>query len=217
MRIGIFGSPSSPGQTSAPSKRLARGLDLTERTIGVFTFIYYFAANVGSGNLINIALSLGDALTVFWILLRKPSDSVSLSPFDWGVAYAGCYLPMLARPGGDALVPMVVPVALWLAGLQLSLFAKISLNRRFGLAPANRGVQVRGAYAFIRHPMYAGYLAINVAYFLVNPTVLNALVFTLTWAFQAVRIHREERWLKEDPAYRTYAKAVRFRLVPFVI
>ena len=36
--------------------------------------------------------------------------------------------------------------------------AKFSLARSFGLAPANRGVKSRGAYAFLRHPMYLGYV-----------------------------------------------------------
>lgn len=214
MRFGPFGSRRSP---IISKKLLARGLDLTERTIGVFTFIYYMAANLGSGNAFNVILSLADAFTVFCILLRKPSDSVTLSPIDWGVAYAGCCLPMLARPGGEALVPMVFPMMLWVAGLQLSLFAKLSLNRRFALAPANRGVQARGAYAFIRHPMYTGYLAINAAYILTNPTAFNAVIFSLTWVFQFLRIHREERWLRQDPAYVSYAKAVRFRFVPYVV
>ena len=111
----------------------------------------------------------------------------------------------------------VLPACIWAAGLFISLAAKISLNRRFGVAPANRGVQAHGAYAFIRHPMYAGYLLMNGAYLLLNPTILNGIVYSIAWSCQLGRINREESWLRRDPAYREYAKSVRFRVFPGLI
>lgn len=153
---------------------------------------------------------------MFYILLRRPSDSVSLSPFDWSVAIAGSLLPMLSRPGGHPLVPVSGLAALWLAGLWISVAAKLSLNRRFGVAPANRGVQVRGAYAYIRHPMYAGYLLMDTAYLILNPTPRNFAVYAVAWTCQFVRIGCEENWLRKDPAYVRYLKAVPYRLVPLL-
>jgi hypothetical protein len=211
---------SGPGETAAPRRpfglSLPRALDLTERTLVVFAFIFFLGANVATGNGLSIGVALTDAVTVFCILLRRPADSVSLSPFDWAVAVTGSILPLLARPGGEPLTGPMLPSVLLGEGLALSIAAKLALNRRFGVAPANRGVQPNGVYSLIRHPMYAGYLLTNAAYLLLNPTLWNALLYAVVWTIQAARIHREERWLGRDPAYVAYAGVVRFRVLPFV-
>ncbi|MFL5297859.1 MAG: methyltransferase family protein [Phenylobacterium sp.] len=194
-----------------------RWLDLSERTLVVLTFIFFVAANIDSMDPLNIVVALTETVPVFCILLRRPADSVSLSPLDWALAVVGTVGPMFARPLGHALVPEVWAALLWMIGTVISVSAKLSLNVRFGVAPANRGVQVRGAYAFIRHPMYAGYLLMNTAYFLINPSIFNLIVYTIAWACQFGRIHREESWLKRDAVYRDYVKAVRFRFIPGLI
>lgn len=211
MSIGAANAPSQSGPKTALTARL---LDLTERTLVILAFMFYVAANFASGRWLDIVLSLTDAVTVYVILLRKPTESVSFSPFDWALAILGTVGAMFARPGGDPLTDPAVPSALWASGLFISLVAKISLNRRFGVAPANRGVQARGAYAFVRHPMYLGYALMNTAYFMVNPTGWNLAVYALTWACQIGRIMQEESWLTRDRAYRKYVAAVRFRLIP---
>jgi len=196
---------------------LPRALDITERSLVTLTFIFFFAANLASLNPLNIGVALTESITVFWILLRKPADSISLSPLDWALAIVGTVGPMFARPGGEALTEGLLPACLWVAGMFISVAAKLSLNRRFGVAPANRGVQARGAYAFIRHPMYTGYLLMNGGYLLLNPTIFNGIVYAIAWACQLGRIHREEAWLRRDPAYRDYSKSVRFRVFPGLI
>jgi protein-S-isoprenylcysteine O-methyltransferase Ste14 len=217
MTVGVS-DPDLAGAAAGPYGRiLPRALDLTERTLIVLCFIFYFAANLASLNPLNIVVSLTDAITVFVILLRRPADSISLSPLDWSLAIVGTVGPMFARPGGAPLVGDVGPGVFWMAGLFISLAAKLSLNRSFGVAPANRGVQRRGAYAFVRHPMYAGYLLMNGAYFLLNPTIFNLIVYGISWGCQFGRVHSEERWLASDADYRAYAKAVRWRFIPFLV
>jgi protein-S-isoprenylcysteine O-methyltransferase Ste14 len=148
------------------------------------------------------------------VLIRRPAASISLDPRDWILALGGTLLAMLARPGGAALIPPYVAVAMVAGGTLISLAAKFSLNRSFGLAPANRGVRMRGAYVFVRHPMYLGYAVVHGAYLLVNPTPFNAALIGLTWWCQFGRVLREERWLMQDGAYRRYAKIVRYRMIP---
>jgi protein-S-isoprenylcysteine O-methyltransferase Ste14 len=205
--------PGSPKRGVA----LPRALDLTERTLVVLTFMFYLGANVASLNPLNIIVALVDTVTVFYILLRRPADSVSLAPFDWAIAIIGTVGAMFARPGGTPLIGDVIPMVAFCSGLFVSGAAKLSLNRRFGVAPANRGVQVKGAYAFIRHPMYAGYLFMNLGYFLLNPTWFNLAIYLVTWACQFIRVRREEQWLRQDPAYCEYASKVRFRFVPGLV
>lgn len=193
-----------------------RLIDLTERVCVCTAFLWYFFANWSSHNWLNIVIASTDVITVGCILFRKPTSSVSLDPQDWALALGGTLLSMFARPGGIPLVPAVLALCMVAEGTLIAVAAKLSLNRRFGVTPANRGIQMRGAYVFIRHPMYLGYVLIHCAYLLMNPTVFNAALLGMTWGFQYGRIMREERWLMQDSTYRRYAKIVRFRFIPGV-
>ncbi len=217
MTVGVSGQGDAVARRRPFGLTLPRALDLTERALCVFTFIFWLIANFQGGSRLSIAFALTDFIAVFFILLRKPTDSVSLSPSDWAVAILGSTLGMLARPGGHPLMGPAAPTFFWTWGLAVSIAAKLSLNRRFGAAPANRGVQAHGMYAFVRHPMYAGYFWMNAAYLLINPTYWNLGLYAVVWVLQFARIHREESWLKRDPAYQAYMKQVRCRLIPFVV
>lgn len=69
-------------------------------------------------------------------------------------------------------------------------------------------------YRFVRHPMYAGYLAQHIAIALLMPSAFNLAVYAISWWAQVLRLQAEERLLLEDPAYRDYAGKVRYRLLP---
>ncbi|WP_293367847.1 isoprenylcysteine carboxylmethyltransferase family protein [Phenylobacterium sp.] len=198
----------------APGSLTPRLIDLAERGTVVAAFLYYLVVNYNPHQWLNFAIAFTDIVTVWFILIRRPTTSVSPDPRDWVLAFGGTLLAMLARPGGAALIPAFVAVAMVAGGTLISLAAKFSLNRSFGLAPANRGVRMRGAYVFVRHPMYLGYAVVHGAYLLVNPTPLNAALMSVTWACQIGRVLREERWLKQDRAYRRYARIVRYRMIP---
>ncbi len=101
-----------------------------------------------------------------------------------------------------------------LAGVILSVSGKVALNRRFGMVAANRGVQVKGPFRIVRHPIYAGYAITHVGFLVANPYWWNALVYALALGLQISRIVVEEETLRLDEAYQHYAERVRFRLVP---
>ncbi len=187
---------------------------LAERASVVIAFLCYAVANYDPAHWLNFVIAATDVVTVWYVLMRRPATSISPDPADWIMALGGTLLAMLARPGGEPIVPMAVAVALTGQSLVITLAAKFSLNRSFGLAPANRGVRMRGAYVFIRHPMYLGYALAHLAYLLMNPTWLNALLIGVTCLCQVGRILREERWLQQDRAYRRYARIVRYRMIP---
>jgi protein-S-isoprenylcysteine O-methyltransferase Ste14 len=121
-----------------------------------------------------------------------------------------------------ALLPTAAPVgpAPWylllpgLAGYAMILWSLLALGRRFGIAPADRGLTCRGPYRLVRHPMYLGELIFRVALLLGSEHILfdAALAVALT-AIQCARILREERWIA---GYGCYARLVRWRLVPGV-
>ncbi|WP_408263223.1 methyltransferase family protein [Paraburkholderia phytofirmans] len=136
-------------------------------------------------------------------------------PFAFLCAMGGTYYFLAVRLApGVQLVPEAVGAALQLLGIGWQLFAKASLRRSFGILPANRGVVSRGAYRFIRHPMYLGYFITDIGFLLVNFGLQNLLVYGCQFALQVGRIVREERLLSADEGYRTYKGRVRYRVIP---
>jgi protein-S-isoprenylcysteine O-methyltransferase Ste14 len=190
-------------------------VDWAERALLLLLFVLFAASNLRSEDWINWAFIVMEALTAWFVLTRRRAVSISEHPVDWAVALGGTLLPLLARPGGEAGATWTASV-LVIAGTAVAVFAKLSLNRRFGIAPANRGVQTTLAYAVVRHPMYAGYVVAQVGYLLHNPDLRNLLLYLGCWSFQLARITLEERHLMKDPDYRSYADGVRFRLLPGV-
>jgi protein-S-isoprenylcysteine O-methyltransferase Ste14 len=162
----------------------------------------------------NVLALISEGFVAFLILVRRPAQDLSLRPLDWIVALAGTALPMLARAGGQALLPSAVGTVLMFAGLALALWAKLSLRRSFGLAAANRGAVAAGPYRLIRHPMYAGYIIIYIGFFLNNPLAWNMGLYIASVVLLVARVLAEEAVLTVDPLYRDYRGRVRFRLLP---
>jgi protein-S-isoprenylcysteine O-methyltransferase Ste14 len=136
-------------------------------------------------------------------------------PFAFICSMGGTYYFLAVRlaPGAQ-LVPETIGAALQLLGICWQLFAKASLRRSFGILPANRGVVSRGAYRFVRHPMYLGYFITDIGFLLVNFGLQNLLVYGCQFALQVGRIVREEQLLSADEGYRTYKARVRYRVIP---
>ncbi len=92
----------------------------------------------------------------------------------------------------------------------------MSLNRSFGIAPENRGIKTKGVYRIVRHPMYSGYLLTETGFVLSNFSLYNVLILAAAALFLVLRLMAEERFLKEDPAYLTYAHKTPWKLLPFI-
>lgn len=101
-----------------------------------------------------------------------------------------------------------------IAGLIIQIRAKVSLGRRVGMVPADRGINRGGPYQLVRHPMYAGYILSDIGFFLLNPTLWNASVYSVALVLQILRILAEERFLAQNAEYREYMQSVRYRLIP---
>ncbi len=193
-------------------------LDYSERLLFLVLFIG-FATRVWASlghNPFNMIGLISDGLVVAFILTRRRTQVVTSRAWDWIVALVGTMLPLLARPGGEALAPVTACGLLMFAGLIISLWAKLSLRRSFGIAAANRGVVEEGPYRLVRHPMYAGYVLVHVGFLLANPLLLNFALYAVSLAAQIARIHAEEKLLAEDTAYAALMSRVKFRLLPGV-
>lgn len=217
--------------------RFARGYlpDLIERALVLGFFIYFvhrmlarfvqlvliqyanpeLVLAAAAINAQAILLVVSETLGVALILSRRPSRLVSTRPLDWALSLGAVILPLLVAPAtGGTPSPSDVATALMLVGLIVQIGAKLSLWRSFGVVPANHGVKTGGLYRIVRHPMYAGYAITHIGFILGFPLLHNAVLYLATFALQLARLLREEAILRQDPAYRSYAERVRFRLVP---
>ena len=158
---------------------------------------------------------VAETSVVIFVLLRRPTEAISLRLGDWLLAITATYAPLLIRRAPSArpaLIPLAVGLVLF--GNVVQIAAKLFLRRSFGIAPANRGIKSDGMYRFVRHPMYAGYLFVHIGIFLLMPSLLNLAVYIIGWWAQILRLLAEERLLSQDAAYREYMAKVRWRLVP---
>lgn len=156
-----------------------------------------------------------EGLVLLFLLIRRPTQNVSLRIEDWLLAVSGTIFPMLIMPGDDPFL-LPVGVSLMLVGFVVQFAAKVSLNRSFGLVAANRGVKRSGAYRYVRHPMYLGYVFSHVGYLIMVPSFWNLGVYALGWTCLVLRIRMEERVLSESEAYRDFKEQTPYRLIPFV-
>lgn len=166
-------------------------------------------------SMLSYLLLISEGAVVLFLLIRKPTDAISMRPQDWLLATAGTFLGLLVANGGTP-ISVSAGAMLLMIGMLIHIGAKISLNRSFGLVAANRGVKDEGLYRFVRHPMYAGYMIAHVGFLLAHPTLRNLLIYAAVWALLVMRIMAEERVLRQDAAYAAFAERVRWRLIPGV-
>ena len=96
----------------------------------------------------------------------------------------------------------------------LSFASLLSLGRFFGFRPALRGLATRGAYRFVRHPMYLAYFIGDIGYELYAWNAGTLLLVLAGWASLIYRIRVEERILAQGEGWTAYTNTVHYRLLP---
>jgi protein-S-isoprenylcysteine O-methyltransferase Ste14 len=146
------------------------------------------------------------------LVLRRPAVAQGERWSFW-LAVAVTVLPIvILRPVGNGLPQLgeIVQVV----GLLIIMPAILTLSRSFGLAPAHRGLVMRGLYGIVRHPLYAGEILALLGYCLGYASGWNWVAFAVLFGGLITRIMAEERLLAADGEYRAYQQRVRWRLVP---
>lgn len=192
-------------------------LDRTEQVAILLLWVWMVRRVVISANPFAPLLLLAETSVLIFVLIRRPTDAISVRLGDWLLAITGTAAPLLIMPGTD-LFPALAPlgIGLVLVGNCVQIWAKLFLRRSFGIAPANRGIKSDGPYKLVRHPIYAGYLLSHIGVLVLMPSALNVMIYLIGWWAQVLRLLAEEDLLAQDPAYRAFMEKVRWRLVPGV-
>lgn len=173
--------------------------------IGAIIFVFLFCVRIAQGGF-GLPLAAQSLLAAVLLVFRKPTQAIA----PWWVsalAWSSAFLPLGMSVSRSSLTWAGLP------GLFLALWAMISLGTAFDVAPADRGLRQRGAYRFLRHPMYAGEMLSCLGVCAVQPSPRNLMIMLAFGASLLFRIHEEERILN---GYADYAQIVRWRLVPGV-
>ena len=201
------------------AKARGRLMEISGNLMGAAVYIFFAAAAaldvINRGRFSSaVMLALVTVFAFFFIIRRAPRE-VNPRVYDWIIGLAGTFAPLLLRPAPE-MHEIPAMQALQLAGMLLSIYGIVSLNRSIGLIAAHRGVQATGAYKYLRHPIYAGYFISFTAYWAQNITLPNTAALVFWMALEIMRIFAEEKVLSKDPAYAEYARKVRWRMLPFV-
>jgi protein-S-isoprenylcysteine O-methyltransferase Ste14 len=191
-------------------------VDLADRLVIALlagSFLFRFSA----ASLVHpqyVLMMIEAVLVTMLVLIRPWGQQMSTGLYPVTLAFLGTVFLLLVKPEGYRPDHAALGGIMMFIGLVVSVSGKLALNRRFGIVPANRGIQDRGPFAYVRHPIYAGYVITYSGFYITNPTPWNSVVLGLWLLFQMFRIVEEERLLRTDPAYREYAERVRYRLIP---
>lgn len=162
---------------------------------------------------------LGLQLLVIIVLtvLRTAPVRVTPNPWYWLLAFVTTYATLgfsaYAEPGVTLLSP-ILGNAVAVVSVIIIVYSLLSLGRNIGFIPAQRRVVTRGAYRFVRHPIYTGTFVSLLAFVLRAFSVLNVTMAVALVALLMLRGVIEEHFLRENAGYAAYLKEVRWRWFP---
>lgn len=210
--------PATAAPTEAPTESLLTDILLRIYVAGA---VFFFAAAAFShwqanpGRITLLMIAVIETVTVGLIICSRRAQRRDWRPLS---IVASCiamfYFLFLNLAPGTHVIPEAIGVGLQIAGMLFQLYAKLSLGRSFGVLPATRCLVTRGAYRWLRHPIYFGYLIAHLGFLLANFSLQNLAVMLALYIAQIVRIHREEEILTNFPGYPDYCNTVRYRLIP---
>lgn len=222
--LSIFKSETLHGAEAGLWSSLRGGEILVDLREGLFRFIALAVAAlfvyrglqhlvVDPARLNLLLLMISDSLTFIWLLTARRPLVRDWNPFTVFIALAaGFGAGFVSMEAGVPIIPLYIAAPIQVIGLCVVIWGKVSLGRSFAILPANRGVVTGGAYRFVRHPIYAGYLIGHILFLLSSFSIYNFTVYAIITLFQIHRILREEAILARTQEYREYMDRVRYRL-----
>ncbi|MBT7188743.1 MAG: isoprenylcysteine carboxylmethyltransferase family protein [Anaerolineae bacterium] len=182
---------------------------MTGNIFGVFIFTILTVLRIQqllNGSWIAVFLFLQSAIAVV-LYFRRANSAKNTAQKKQVLAWLSALFPLAFSPRASA---EMWHAFLLVPGLILTLWAMLSLNRSFSVAPADRGLVWTGAYRFIRHPMYAGEILSFIGILIGSFSAWNTGVFILFVISVIWRIYTEEALIEN---YKTYKEEVRWRVL----
>lgn len=179
--------------------------------------IFMASGGAGSPSFSNYIGVLHVAIIAFVCMFRLPCVRYSKKPADWVVSILATWAPLaLFSIGIPPENEIAVLFIFNLIGIIMATAVIISMNKSFGVVPAQRQIKTGGLFRLVRHPLYMSYSlcitciaiqSMNPYNIMVTACVLVAIVFA---------IKEEETFLSENPNYVLYQAQVRKKLIPFI-
>ena len=190
--------------------------------LGAFLFATLFWIRVWSlvhsFNVYVLLLAIQAGTTAVLLVLRRKSKT-NIRWQEQLLAWLSATLPLaLAVPENPGFISGLLMI-FSMAGLFMNIWSMITLGLSFGIAPADRGLVVRGPYEYVRHPMYFGEIYslgfLILAALPLGPILIihNVLTFIAFLASIVLRIQLEEEKISN---YEDYANRIPWRLIPEV-
>lgn len=175
-------------------------------------FSFFLLAAILSGlaawkqpDFLGLLNTLHNAILAVLYAIRLPAQKTDRTGLALGLAAALLPLAGGHSQGGISAAWTVTGIA----GELLVLWALVALGRRFGIAPADRGLVASGPYSLVRHPMYTGELLLRLAFLAGSDTAF--VVMPLMLALQVLRALREEKMIA---GYEDYSNQTPWRFLP---
>jgi protein-S-isoprenylcysteine O-methyltransferase Ste14 len=172
---------------------------------------------VGHVNFPRALLGIQVLVIIVVMVLRTAPVRVTPNPWYWLLAFVTTYATLgfsaYAEPGVTLISPLLGNGLAILSAI-IIVYSLLSLGRNIGFIPAQRRLVTRGAYRFVRHPIYTGTFISLVAFVLRAFSPLNMAIAAALIASLMLRGVVEEHFLREDPAYSVYLTEVRWRWLP---
>lgn len=193
-----------------------------DKTIAVIAVIptsleLYRRYTAGNLSFPRAVLGIQGFILIVTMVFRRTPVRVTPNPWYWLLAFVATYGLVLVNAfawTGRPIVPSMVSNGLALLSAAIFIYARLSLGRSIGFVPANRGIVTRGAYQYVRHPIYTGLFVAMVALVCRSysrATLLAASIIVVLFMIKSVV---EERFLRADPEYAAYMQRVRKRWIP---
>jgi len=197
-------------------------VDKTIAVLAVMPFVYEVIRIMmrGEMNMSRASIVIQFLIIIITMVLRTTPVRITPNPWFWLLAfvvtYYGLFVAVFAQKG-TAIVPGVVSNSISILALVVAVYARLSLGRSIGFVPAQRDIITRGAYGFVRHPIYTGLILSYVGFSLRMFSPLNVTMSLLVIGLIVLKSFIEEGFLREVPEYANYLDRVRWRWFPGVV
>ncbi len=185
-----------------------------------FAWLTYIRMRTLGFDVPRLALALQGLILIGTMVTRKLPVRISTNLWVWLLTFVETYWIVLIfalLAPGLPLVPYWLSATLATLGASLMIWARLSLGRSIGLVPALRSLVTRGAYSYVRHPIYTGGALVFIASVLHAYSPLNLAMVTFGIFWFVLKSLAEESFLKSDPSYTDYMLRVPWRWIPGIV